>query len=410
MMLIYCSKWECSITEGPRLRIWKGYHGQEAKTLVESAWREETFLGLFPPHFNTDSIVFPESPQFPQKPILAIPTSGSTQRPRLVIYSKENIESSVRAIYGLFDLPRIKKVFCFPQPYHTFGLTLGYGAQQIFGFELITPEGKYSRDHQRLWLETADEETLTLGTPTHFKDLRAMSPGRRVPQSYACIIGGALATRQDWWACKEGLQIECPSIGYGASEASPGITHLEPGVPPEEDGEIGSPLPQVQVQVSESGLEFSGPSLCLALLEEGQLRFPQSHWLRDRVEIRSDGQWVYRGRIDWTLNRGGTKISLENLDRELDLNFGFRAMSVALPHDRLGQDLGVLVEVSEGDSLIPLIQYLREKYQLNFDARNFVSVPALPLNSNQKLDRAEATRLVLKERDKEGLRPNPSEI
>ena len=179
-----------------RILLWQGFHGDAGiQSLVARALAGEHLLILCPPRVDDFAFVrllppgelqfagnwtkpagleelrLPEANAYPERPALGIFTSGTTKTPKLVFYTRQNIESCAEAIYGLFDRARIAEIFCYPQPFHTFGLTLGYAAAEIFGWKLCAPAGKYARAQHDAWLARTGARTLTLGTPTHFSDL-----------------------------------------------------------------------------------------------------------------------------------------------------------------------------------------------------------------------------------------------
>ncbi|RYZ63427.1 MAG: hypothetical protein EOP05_23595, partial [Proteobacteria bacterium] len=209
--------------------------------------------------------------EFPEKPLFGVFTSGTVSgKPRLVLYSRRNIEAALEAVLKLFDRTRITSVFAYPQPFHTFGLTLGYLLALKLGVPLRFHEGKYSQESHRTRASFTDAGQLTLGTPAHFFDLCALiKKGLEVTPSYSCIIGGAAVDVDLWNQVRSIAQIEAPSIGYGCTEASPAVTHLNPGTAPSRSGEIGFPLDNLHsTVVKDQGVEISGPSLCMAKIRE----------------------------------------------------------------------------------------------------------------------------------------------
>ncbi|MEM7646662.1 MAG: class I adenylate-forming enzyme family protein, partial [Pseudomonadota bacterium] len=324
-------------------------------------------------------------------------TSGSTGHPKLVLYSQKNIETSVRGILALFDRSMVSEIFCYPQPYHTFGLSLGYGASLLMNWSLRFRNGTYSRDHHRHWLETLVPGRITLGTPTHFTDLIhwIQNHNHAVSPSYSCIVGGAKVQRSLWFDIKKSLEIQQPSIGYGATEASPGITHLAPGVEPTEDGDIGELLDHVQVRFQPDGFQFSGDNVCLATIENGSIEFPTSLHLPDLIDHRQKGHWIYQGRSRWTLNRGGEKFSLEKLENDLSCQNNCEFLCLSLPHARLGEELGILVKHKPGlpENLKERVfKQLKKQTQRQFDPQFFKIISEFPFNDNLKVDRREAVK------------------
>jgi acyl-CoA synthetase (AMP-forming)/AMP-acid ligase II len=321
-------------------------------------------------------------------------------KPRLVLYSRANIDSSLDAILSVFDRDRIDAIFSYPQPFHTFGLILGYLQSLVTGKPLIAPPGRYTSDFQSAWQTAARAHPglLTLGTPTHFQDLvKAVTDANLTPSAtYSAIIGGAATPRALWIALRDRAKISAPSIGYGCTEASPGLTHLPPGVEPEVDGEIGAILPKTDlVLVPGVGIEFSGPQLCLATIQDGKIHFPTRVLILDRLRERAPGHFLFEGRYDLVFNRGGVKFSLEEIESHLKTVFpSSDFLCVATKDERLGEDLGVLWS-TEGvtPETSAMIEALAARFHVRFDSRRILSVAKLPTNAAAKPDRGMASEL-----------------
>jgi acyl-CoA synthetase (AMP-forming)/AMP-acid ligase II len=412
------------------IRIWRGFHSSELLEQVHKAWHQEELLILCPPglkdftflnllpkgqvqtigDWKESQLEPPErdlklkTPEYPDRPILGVFTSGTVSgSPRLVLYSKANLEASLNGIRSLFDVSRIDTIFCYPQPFHTFGLVLGYVHAAVHGLKLVSGEGRYSHGFHAKRVALRQDRVLTLGIPAHFHDLLSYTRTHNlvISPTYSCILGGAKVSVSIWHAIRDSLQIEAPSIGYGASEASPGITHLAPGRAPTEEGEIGQPLPGVSLQlVPQEGLEFRGPNVCLAIIQDGKIEFPKKILLKDRIRQRADGILIYEGRSDLLLNRGGIKFSLERIEAVLRETMRLETVCVALPDVRLGEELGVLISPSPDDEASTdrnerMRLLLLNEFGCAFDSKRFIEAPHLPLNHCFKIDRKESARLFM---------------
>ncbi|MCX6112084.1 MAG: AMP-binding protein [Proteobacteria bacterium] len=404
--------------------FWRGYHSPEILSLIRETWENDDLLILCPPSLNDVDYLAAFLPSgeatfcgdwnndkkpltcsysqgYPKPPVLGVFTTGTTStRPRLVLYSKYNIITSVKAIYNLFDISNNATIFCYPQPYHVFGLTLGYAASIIKNLKIICPKGKYNSEHHTTWSNVQGDtrrSMISLGTPTHFSDLIGFVEKNNVSfaPSYASIMGGALVNKDLWYKTKEKLLIEKPSIGYGCTEASPGVSHLPPGVAPLEDGELGFPLKGIKLEHTENGLEFRGKNLCLAIIDNKEISFPKSFLIPDKVEVRKDGALLYRGRADLVLNRGGVKHSLEQIEALIRDSLHIDVVCVSAPESRLGEELGIIVNKKESIQLgSEIFSLLENKTGCRFNKNNLLLVDAFPLNSNSKIDRNACQKLL----------------
>jgi acyl-CoA synthetase (AMP-forming)/AMP-acid ligase II len=358
------------------ITLWRGQHSYALLERLRECWHSQELLIVCPPTLNECAFVdalpegkialagegaegFPVALRervarprpvgalYPERPVLGVFTSGTISgRPRLVLYSRANILRSLEGIRSFFDPINFDEIFCYPPSFHTFGLILGYLHAIVYGLKLTVHEGRYSRAAHELRARNTNPRLLTLGAPSHFYDLvgESESLGRALVPTDSCILGGARVPVTLWEQVQSRLHIARPSIGYGATEACPGVTHQPPGLKPREEGEIGRALPGVGIRLHPDGIEFSG-NVCLAIIDGGELTFPQSITLPDLVEQRGeDGIYLFRGRLGLTLNRGGTKFSLESLEDVLRRELGIFAAAFVVADERLGEDLGLRVE------------------------------------------------------------------
>ncbi len=403
-----------------RIHLWRGFHGREFRELFARAYKDQELLVVCPPTGLDERVLealppgelvfhgeWHDAPRrlgqgradYPAAPVLGVFTTGSTAAKKLVLYSRANIKAAQDAILELFDRRRIDTVYCYPQPYHVFGLLLGHDLAARRGLQLVAAPGPYGHEAHELWLSLQSERLLTLATPSHMRDLCAfleMNPDAKPRRTYSCILGGAKVDKDVWLKARAIARIEEPSVGYGCTEASPGVTHLPPGVEPLVDGDLGWPLGSVTMafDAEEPGYSIHGPGLCLALSEGGALTFPTSHQVRDELTTLSGGRYGFAGRLDFVLNRGGEKFPLERIEAVLKARHALDTICVALPDPRLGEELGILARA--GRQLEPTAIYatLTEVFQRRFNPGLLTLIDELPLNANAKLDRHAAKALV----------------
>ena len=119
--------------------LYKGYHSAQAFDEFKNAYQNNNLIIYLPPQLSDYSFVeqLPAgeiqlkgelwgnevvtiSPQGnPMNGVAGVFSSGTSQTPKLVLYSKKNLESSIKGIYSLFDQSKISNLFCYPQPFHT---------------------------------------------------------------------------------------------------------------------------------------------------------------------------------------------------------------------------------------------------------------------------------------------------
>lgn len=413
-----------------KILLWRGFHSPQLFDSLKLSLEDKALCLLCPPHLKSYDFLnhlpageisfigeWPaeelaaaakvsltrSSAEYPTLPHFGVFSSGTMSvTPRLILFRKEQVEYSLQSILDLFEPRWAEKIFCYPQPFHIFGLTLGYLHSLLWKKEFIPLQGRYHRSFHDKWQSAQSAGMLTLGAPVHFFDLkdtlkssRANSPGNLTKENQhfesSIICGGARVSPELWKSFQTELGVSHPSIGYGATEACPGLTHLAPGVVPQESGDIGQWLRGIEVKKHEKGYEFRGPNQCLALIENNQLSFPQLILIRDEL-IQKGDRLIYQGRTDLKLNRGGEKISLEVIEEEIQNALGVSALALALPDARLGEKLGILLQgLSPLEKTKALCQDLIKKnYSWPLLESEITIVESFPLNPSGKWDRKKA--------------------
>lgn len=341
---------------------------------------------------HTSDVKYPETPKF------GLFSTGTENGAKLILYTNQNFETSIRGIFSFFKHLNVKKVFSYPQPYHIFGLGLGYLSHEVLGLELIIPEGSYSKSAHELWYETLNmggQELLTLGTPTHFMDALSYMNENYLgaPPNLASIAGGAKVEKATWKMMQDDLSIQNPSIGYGCSEASPGITHLAPGLEPKSDNDLGKVIPGGELILNNDQYTYVGKNVCLAIIQDGKIIFPQGQYqLSDGLTQDEEGNFFYQKRGSLILNRGGEKFSLEEIEQLLKTELKLNAIALAVEDARLGHELGLVYEGQNLKAQISAI--LSHHLKRNFNPEFIVGIPKLPVNENAKFDRQQCAKVL----------------
>lgn len=404
--------------------IWKGHHSKEVFELTQRAINcDDTLLILCPPRIDSLDEYYEFLPmgqveffgEFKGKPgfynkssthfekpvsIGLFSTGTSDVFPKIILYTRENLKSSNDGIMSFFNEHKFTKILCYPQPYHIFGLSLGYALAIDRDLELLYREGPYSSESHKQWIETVKnfgEEVLTLGTPTHMRDLLSFVDKESLTpsSSLTSIFGGESVSVDLWEKAQAILKIQAPSIGYGCSEASPGVTHLPPGVHPGNNGNLGKALPGVELTSLDHGLRVCGKNICEAIIQNGEITFPRNEYLMsDIVKMDKDENYQYISRCSLILNRGGEKFSLEMIENFIRESLSLNIIAVSIDDERLGEDLGGLVESSDPKVVSKIVETLKGKFKRSFKESNFKVIESLPKNSNAKIDRKGAINFI----------------
>jgi long-subunit acyl-CoA synthetase (AMP-forming) len=205
---------------------------------------------------------------------------------------------------------------------HAFGLVIDLLPALLSGAE-IHRDGDSGRDVARL-LDLFANAGVTdfCAVPLTVKRLIATEPGREFLRSlHGGVIGGAPIDE----ALAEFLRTTRLRVGYGQTEASPGIALGEPGVFPRA-GYLGRPL-GCEVRTSEAGaLEFRGGNACTGTwaAHEGFRPLAPERWhdTGDLVEIESGGDMYFVGRTDAAFKlANGRRIEPEPLENRIRSQF-----------------------------------------------------------------------------------------
>lgn len=406
----------------PKIIVWSGQHSEAIKNLIQEVYQsKDTLLILCPPRITDISEWLPKLPSgrvefagemkqeafdhhsdvvYPAAPKFGLFSTGTENGTKLILYTNQNFEASIKGIFSYFKDLKINSIFSYPQPYHIFGLSLGYIASLVLNKKLIIPSGAYSGSAHQLWNETTKREglnLLTLGTPTHFLDALKFCHDQNLPihQSLTSIAGGAKVEKQLWHLMQSDLNILKPSIGYGCSEASPGVTHLTPGRVPYSDNDLGTVIPGGELISVEDKFLYHGANVCLAIIQKGQIEFPHGRYLlSDSLRVDEEGFYFYQNRATLVLNRGGEKFSLEEIESVVKKVRGTPSVALAIPDQRLGFELGLLYE-GESDIKELILETLSEVFKRNFNPELIIPVSHLPINANAKYDRSMSQQILL---------------
>jgi O-succinylbenzoic acid--CoA ligase len=114
----------------------------------------------------------------------------------------------------------------------------------------------------------------------------------------------------------------------------------------------------------------------------------------DVVRLYPDGGFVILGRRDNIINSGGIKVQSEEVERELRRHLAVPFAITALPDERLGEAITLIVqsdsELHLDDALARLPRYWRP--------RHVIFTSALPMTATGKVDRA-ACRLMARQKE-----------
>lgn len=225
---------------------------------------------------------------------LLLHTSGTSQARRWIALSDANLWAVLDAHAPHLALAGATVLSVLPW-HHAFGLVMELLPALLAGAAIVRdPAG--GRDLDAL-LSLADAHA-----PTHLDavphTVRRLAARRDGAALLARLRGGLVGGAPVDAALAAVLRGTRLRVGYGQTEASPGITLGAPGE--WRAGALGRPL-GCAVRLDDDGvLAFRGPNACIGEWRDGALAaLPADRWVRtgDLARAEPDGSYTYEGRI-----------------------------------------------------------------------------------------------------------------
>lgn len=334
---------------------------------------------------------------------LLLTTSGSTGSPKLVRLTARNLESNARAIAEYLELgPGERAIQSLPMHY-SYGLSVLNSHLVAGGAVVLTP---HSFMRPEFWRD-ADEQRATsfAAVPYMYETLHRL---RFDPASHPSLrtltqAGGAL--RRDLIAHFHARATHAGArlvVMYGQTEATARISYVPPERLGEKIGAIGVPIPggRLRLEPLDSGegsgnqLVYEGENVMMGYAETvadlglGDVQQGQLH-TGDLGTIDDDGFFSVTGRLKRFAKLFGRRVSLEDVERELESAFPVRAIATDA-----GERLGLHLEVDGAVRDATVVAHLARFLAVPPSAIVLRRVAELPLTATGKKDykAAEAAR------------------
>ncbi|MBV9384979.1 MAG: AMP-binding protein [Chroococcidiopsidaceae cyanobacterium CP_BM_ER_R8_30] len=295
---------------------------------------------------------------------LILHTSGTTSRPKIVPLSQHNLCASAGNIVKALALSAADCCLSVMPLFHIHGLMAGLLAPLAAGGSVFCTPG-FNALKFFSWLEEAHPTWYTAVPTMHQAILaRASRNQETIARTQLRFIRSSSATLPPQVFAKLEQVFAAPVIeAYSMTEAAHQMTSNP--LPPQvrSSGSVGLPAgPEVAI------LDSEGNQLPHEMVGEVGIRGdnvmggyennPQANaaafsngWFRtgDQGVIDTDGYLRLTGRLKELINRGGEKVSPREVDEVLMEHPGVAiAVTFALPHDKLGEDVAVAVVLREG--------------------------------------------------------------
>ena len=347
----------------------------------------------------------------PQALALILHTSGTTSRPKQVPLTHANLTASARAIAAVLQLSPEDTGLNLMPLFHIHGLIASLLAPLSAGGAVICTPG-FNALKVMGWLQT-EKPTWYSAVPTMHQAIleraqrqpdAARAAGLRfIRSSSASLPPQVFAALKDCFGC--------PVIeAYGMTEASHQMTSNPLTVGLQKPGSVGLPAgPEVRVASPEDRLLAIGLEGEIVIrgssVTGGYVSNPKANaeaffdagdgggpWFRtgDLGVFDAEGYLTISGRLKELINRGGEKIAPREVDEVLlDHPAVEQAVTFALPHAKLGEDVAAAIVLKDGAVATEeaLRTYAAGRLAAFKVPRRIVILPEIPKGATGKLQR-----------------------
>jgi long-chain acyl-CoA synthetase len=324
---------------------------------------------------------------------LLLTTSGSTGSPKLVRLTTRNLEANATAIVDYLALDAEERAMLSLPMFYSYGLSVLNSHLVAGGSIVLTP---HSFMRPEFWRD-ADEQQVTsfAGVPYMYETLYRL---RFDPAHHRSIrtftqAGGALRrdliTHFHERATRANARL---FVMYGQTEATARISYVPPEHLSRKVGSIGVPIPggRLWLEPLDTGgvsqLVYEGPNVMMGYadsLADLALGDVQQGVLRtgDLATVDQDGYFALVGRLKRFAKLFGRRVSLEDIERELESAFPVRAMATDAG-ERVAVHVAADGAVGDGD----LVGHLARFLAVPPSAITIRRVAELPLTTSGKKD------------------------
>lgn len=366
--------------------------------------REEGPAGLFDMS-GTPSVATTPGPAESEDIALVLHTSGTTSKPKIVPLSHTNLLTSAANIVATLKLGPSDRCLNIMPLFHIHGLVAAVLASLSAGGSVFCTPG-FNALKFFSWMNEA-KSTWYTAVPTMHQAILARSSGnaeliaanrlRFIRSSSASLPSPVFAEMERVFACPV---IEAYSMTENAHQMT--SNQLPPGQ--RKPGSVGVAAgPEVAIMAADGRLLAPGQEGEIvtrgANVTRGYENNPKANaeafahgWFRtgDQGVMDDDGFLRLTGRLKEIINRGGEKIAPLEVDEVLMAHPAVhQAVTFAIPHDKLGEDVAAAIVLREGAQVGERdIREFAAGRLADFKVpRRVVFVPEIPKGATGKMQR-----------------------
>lgn len=300
----------------------------------------------------------------PEDVALVLHTSGTTSRPKIVPLTARNITASAQSIAATLALAPGDRCLNVMPLFHIHGLiaaTLSSMAAGAYiacspGFNALKFFGWMEAVRPTWYTAVPTMHQAILSRASRNADVITKCPLRFVRSSSASLPVPVLRELEETFGC--------PVIeAYGMTEASHQMASNPLPPAPRKPGSVGIAAgPEVAIMGEDGAILPRGATGEIVIRGEnvtpGYQNNPKANaenwtngWFRtgDQGIMDADGYLTISGRLKEIINRGGEKVSPREVDDVLMEHPAVaQAVTFALPHDKLGEEVAAVIVLKEG--------------------------------------------------------------
>jgi len=308
---------------------------------------------------------------------IKVRTSGSTGKPKEMLVEKKRMLASARITCDFLGLKSgDTALLCMPFDYIAGKMVVVRSIERGLRLISVEPSSHPLKD-------IVEIPTFAAMVPMQvIKSLQVHEEAEKLRQIKQLIIGGGAIDSN----LAETLKSFPNNVWstYGMTET---LSHIALRMLNGKEASLWyTPFPSVKISISKEGtLVIDAPSVCSEELITN-----------DIAEINERGQFRIIGRKDNTINTGGVKVQIEEVELLLTEVSGLKdCFRISWrEHQVLGQEVVMLVDASVTEQKMALLRNAISTLPKYWQPKDIVAVDPLPMTETGKPDRAK-TRLLL---------------
>jgi oxalate---CoA ligase len=344
----------------------------------------------------------------PDAPAFILRTSGTTAQPKLIPFSHRNMVEAAERWASWFRLTPEDRSLCVSAPYYSHGLKVSILIPLLTGGSVVFPASATDVDLHE-WFEVLRPTWYSAGPALHRAVLEAAKARPNTVLGHELRFASSGGARLPAFVRDEFPEhLGIPVLEhYGSSEAAQAAVNTpEPGG--SRAGTVGRPWPGTLVIMGQDGdpaetgergeVYLRGPTIMNGYLGDPALNAQafSDEWFRtgDLGSLDADGFLTLHGRTSEIINRGGEKISPQEIDEVMVLHPGVEdAAAFRIPHPRLGEDVAAAIVVRPGAAfdIVAFREFLRRELVAFKVPQQILLVERLPRGITGKILRQQLT-------------------